>query len=654
MEKVKKRFHRPFRPIVAAVAILALVGVILHLMSDSRISLLVDSGGAKWIRFPAEFQLPIRAAETSKTSFRCRFEVREIPDSAVLTLKAMKEADLMIDGRLVFRSPGGPERWRESHDIDLRPWLSKGGRELRIDVVHRNGHPALLAHCGSLGIFSGSSWEASGDGREWLPALPADRISFLPVSRSLPRSDLALLALSPLLLSVFALFFFLSLRPDNPPSPSWLDRLRISPNAVRWLLLGGWLLMAVNNFRKIPLAVGMDYDGHMQYIQAIADTWRIPLATEGWQMFQPPLFHFLAAILYRASLPFFDPETVIRILKLLPFLCGMAQVEITYRTLRFAYPRSERRRVVGTLVGGLLPMNLYMSQSLGNEPLAGLLTGLVVLFLCRLLSGDMPPLPRGAILMGLVFGLALLTKVTPLLAVLPALFTVCAAMVREQGDRGNGVKAAGRFAVTMTGTLFAVAGWYYLRNRAELGRFFVGGWDSSRDIVWWQDPGYRTPGQLYAFGESLFYPLYSSIYGFWDSIYSTLWMDGFLSAHYDTPWNFSFMLSGAWLSLLPSAAIIAGCVVAIGGGKEPLRRMLLFSAACLCIYLSAIFYLFLSVPILSTAKSTYALGLVPCLALLAAAGFDALTGLRPIRAVAQGLLACWALCAYASYFVWQQ
>ena len=216
---------------------------------------------------------------------------------------------------------------------------------------------------------------------------------------------------------------------------------------------------------------------------------------------------------------------------------------------------------------------------------------------------------------------------------------------------GNGIREAARFTIILTGILFAVAGWYYLRNWTEMGRFFIGGWDSFREIAWWQDPGYRTPGQFYVFGESLFYPVFSSIYGFWDSIYSTFWLDGFLSANYDTPWNFSFMLSSPWLSLLPSAAIIIGGVVAFRNNEEPIRRILFFSITCVFIYLAAIFYLFLTVPILSSAKATYALGLIPCFALLSAAGFEVLTRVRFLRAAVYGLFACWAVFAYASYLV---
>jgi len=621
-----------------------------HLWTDPRIPLLINKEGAEWIRFPKPFQLPIHWLEKLSTSFRYRFDIPEIPEKAVLTFRAMKQADVFLDGRLLFRTPGGQERWRESHRIDLRPWLAKGVHELRIDVVHWSGHPALLTYCKSLGIFSGESWKASNDGREWMPALPVDQISHLPISRQFPRSDQAIRSLFPLFLSVFALFFFWSLRSDDRLSPSWFKKAHLSAGAVRWLVLGAWLVMAVNNFGKLPISMGMDNAGHATYIYYIAQYWRVPLASEGWQMFQPPLYYYITAVVFRSLLLLFDPETVIRTLKLIPLLCGALQVEICYRTMKYAYPKKESLQVIGTLLGGLLPMNLYLSQSLGNEPLVGCLTALLILLACRISSGVSGVTRETVILMGFTLGLALLTKVTAILIFPPLLFFVSVEIMKRSDSPGKGIRSAGRFVIIFLGIALTVAGWYYLRNLIEMGRFFVGGWDAFREIVWWQDPGYRTLRQCYIFGESISYPVFSSIYGFWDAIYSSFWADGYLSAYNRPPWNYRFMLSGVCLSLLPSTAILIGLVVTARTKGGPLSRMLRFSVCSIGLYLAAIFYLFLTVPILSSAKATYALGLIPCFALIGMAGFEILTRQRFLRAAVYGLFACWAVSSYVSYF----
>ena len=123
----------------------------------------------------------------------------------------------------------------------------------------------------------------------------------------------------------------------------------------------------------------------------------------------------MAAAVYQFFLSLFSAKTVIRILKLLSFLCGMIQIEICYRTLMNAYLGKESLQVIVILLGGLLPMNLYMSQLLGNEPLVGCLTALLNLLAYRISSGVREATRETAIFMGFILGLALLTKVAAIL-----------------------------------------------------------------------------------------------------------------------------------------------------------------------------------------------------------------------------------------------
>jgi 4-amino-4-deoxy-L-arabinose transferase-like glycosyltransferase len=158
--------------------------------------------------------------------------------------------------------------------------------------------------------------------------------------------------------------------------------------------------------------------------------------------------------------------------------------------MRYAYPTKESMQVIGTLLGGLLPMNLYMSQSLGNEPLAGMLTAAIVLSAFKLFSAVSQPTRESGLIMGFLLGLALLTKVTALLIVFPVALFVFRAIVRKSGSRAESIRLSFRFGVTFIGLAVIVSGWYYLHNWFAMGRFFVGGWDVYREIVWWQDPGY--------------------------------------------------------------------------------------------------------------------------------------------------------------------
>jgi hypothetical protein len=342
-------------------------------------------------------------------------------------------------------------------------------------------------------------------------------------------------------------------------------------------------------------------------------------------------------------------------LRVFPLVCGAIQIELCWRALRYAFPGREDLQIVGTLVGGLLPMNLYISQVIGNEPLAGCLSAMVVVLIIRYLRLPSQHRWPAFAFMGLFLGLAMLTKVTAVLLVPPVLLAITYGGLAEHDRVKQGLVAAFMRIAVVLGVAFLVSGWYYTRNYLEMGRFFIGGWDASRGIVWWQDPGYRTLEQFYTFGESLFYPVYSAVTGIWDSLYSTFWMDGFLSGiclyDFRPPWNYGFMFAGTWFALLPSAAIAIGALASIVNPLREDKRVSFFCTLCVGIYLSAILYLFLTVPTYSTGKATYALGLIPCFAVLCAEGFNILTKRPFLKATVYGIVVCWAFAVYVTYFI---
>jgi hypothetical protein len=187
------------------------------------------------------------------------------------------------------------------------------------------------------------------------------------------------------------------------------------------------------------------------------------------------------------------------------------------------------------------------------------------------------------------------------------------------------------------------------------GKPFVGGWDPVRRIEWWQDPGYRSISQFFRFREALIHPVFSGTHGFWDSIYSTLWADGFLSSRtaleFSPPWNYRFMFSGILLALVPTIAILLGVLTAFRKAGSSSRAARLFAAACLVVYFSAVILVYMSVPIYSAAKATYTLGLLPCYAVLCAAGLEAMMRGWFAKILIISLIVCWAINGYLAFFV---
>jgi hypothetical protein len=604
--------------------------------------------GARWIKMTGPVNLRSWTG-TFVIDYRKQFILEKAVPVSMLTVKAMRTAQVYLDGRMISAF-NDRDDGRHSRTVELGG-LARGPHELGIAVRNENGPPLLLAYCGKLGIFTGPDWETSVDGVNWLPAtLTAER---RPADLSLrfPSTFEALRKLVPVYLPLFivsfvSVLFYPSIQEKYPR----IDRITLSPSRIRWLLLAAWVVLALNNISKIPLDIGFDAASHYEYISYIRDKWTIPLATEGWQMFQSPLYYLLSAGLQEFLSLFLSGNAVSIMLRIIPLVCGALQVQISYRAVRYVFPDRPDLQIIGTMVGGLLPMNLYISQVVGNEPLAGVLSAAAIVLALGIMTHAGPISKKRILLLGMMSGLACLTKVTAVL-LLPALVLVLIFILARNGEP---VRTVFGDLIAFLGVVVLVSGWYYLRNWIALGRPFVGGWDVSRGYVWWQDPGYRTIQDFISFGKSLSHPVFSAVNGFWDSIYSTFWLDGLnssmVSYEASPPWNYTFMISGALLALLPAAGILLGFIMSIGRPRAAHSGQV-FAAFCIALYIAALLYLYVTVPIFSAAKATYTLGLIPCYAIMCVKGLDYLTRTRYGRAGVYSLLVCWAVSAYSSYFV---
>lgn len=452
-----------------------------QIIKQPDVALLFSEHGAEWIRFREPFVLKARGAQEIVSFFRVHFDVNQVPSKAILKFYAMKAATVWFDKQLLYAPDSLLDNWKNVDRVDFTPMLTPGRHELQVAVLNQNGHPALLAYCESLNIFSGKGWEASRDGKTWTRAMTVNETPSIHISRRFQRADRALFSNLYVFSPIFVIIFICSLVCSRKDRYPWTIYFIPTAATVRWILLVAWVVLAVNNIGKIPLHMGMDIIGHIKYVLYVVDNGRIPLPTEGWQMFQAPFFYMISAIICKFFLNFFSVETVARILRILPLICGATQIELSYRALRYIYPTRRDLQVLGTVVGGLLPMNVYISQVFGNEPLAGCLSAIGIVVAFRLICSSSFPSARSLSLMGLFLGLAILTKTTALLFVPPLIIFISYVVYRNTNSFSIARRTAlvVRSMVLLLGVSFLVAGWYYVRNWIEFGQFFVSGWNPS-------------------------------------------------------------------------------------------------------------------------------------------------------------------------------
>ena len=605
---------------------------------DPGVVLLLSRGGADWVRADRPFDLRSRVNAATAAAFETTFVVPAHFPGATLRVTGLRRVGVDVDGRRVL-DPGDAGDWKRERAVPLPADLSAGVHRLRLTVTDAVGPPLVRARCQPLGIATGRSAWRTADGRPavaaslpWRPALSDQYGSTATVAAGRV----------PLLLAVLGGATVLAGR--------WRPRIDVG-RWVRWAVLAAWVALGAADVFRLPLGYGYDAPFHYDYIRFVADHARLPRPDGGVQFFQAPLYYVVSAVLWRAlaaagvatpQLPYW--------MRLVPLACGAGLAEACYRTARHAFPGRPGLHAVAVVVGGLMPVNLYMGLAASNEPLAGLLGGMVALvgvrFLTRPAERDEP---RRWVVAGVLLGLAVLTKLTAGLWAVPLAVAV---------RRPRGVGWILAVAAIVSGPWF-VRTWVVTGNPIVSHTILA-------NAAWWQDPGYRTPRQLLTFGRGLTRVAYGGVDSVWDSLYSTAWGNGFLggtvTAAGRSPVHLDLMAAGLWLGLGPMGLILVGLVRtkpvlwdAEGpnrGTSDPaLTSCLALARLAVALFLAAVVWVYLTLPIYSCAKASYLLSTLPCVAVLAAAGWDRVVVGRWPRAVAVGLLTCWAAASYLAYVV---
>lgn len=650
---------RRLRVAIVSAALLVYVCALAYILGralyDPQTFYLRSDGVGRWIRFAEPPSLLVKAPQVPATWFRHAFRNHAPLHSVDLTFRAFRGAEVRLDGRIVFTAHSDRESWKPAHDCRLAEHLEPGAHELIIAVTNWNAPPMLAAKSRTLNMSTDVDWQASIDGgRSWSSCDAGDTAPLPALSTRFQPAHEALLDVVPYLLPLAAVIAFMFYRLGDARAPAgWLSRL--GPHHLRWLFVAAWVLLGLNNLHKLPLGIGMDIRGHFEYIDFIVKNKMLPHAGAGWQMFEAPLFYLVAAPFYAGLRMGMTDMAAFRLLRIIPLVCNLLLLETTYRVLRTVYPDRRDLQTVGLLGAGLLPVNLYVGQVVGSEPLSAALSALAILMSVKAICSPTPPSGRYWALCGSIVGLAILAKITAIMLTFCILLTVVL-LELDQGDSvARGISQAARKGGAFVACLALTCGWYFRWNFLLYGKPLITGNDPARGFVWWQDPGYRVMEHFSAFGRALIYPIYASFAGFWDALYSTLWCDGQLSGVAEflqrPPWNYPPMLAVVWFGLLPSALMMVGAVSIAPGGRTRVERCLWYGVGTFAAYMLAMAFFYMSLPAYCSAKAKYLSGLTPCLGLLLARGYDRVGGNPVMRAVCGAVLTACSLCSLMAYYI---
>lgn len=657
---------KPTRGHLIAVTLVLIGGVFVAWLwqlavHNQRIYFLGHRAPGEWILYPKPPSGSLRPATELSTVFRRSVVLKDSPTRAWLSLRAMKRWSLSLNGKELQPVIAPDSNWKSPVTIDVARQLHRGTNELAVTVFNSNGPPALwLVLDSSEGtVASGPDWEASLLGAAWRKVRLASSPPEVAKGNPLYGGEHAVPSLVrrlPVLLSLAALSAGLlvgmsrlgKLYRDKGEPWGAIDSPRFAVVVIGIAALF-WCILYFNNLGILPSVMGFDARFHLQYINYIKTHWRLPLANEGWQMYQPPLYYVICALLSVPISPNGFSLDSVAVLRAFGLLIGIAHFTLVFLSLRLLFPGRIGLQLFGLVLAAFLPENIYLSHYISNEALSGTLITAAVYFCLRILRSEKesPLLFAG---MAACLGAGLLTKITGVIAV-PFIGLALLSRVLRNNLPGERTRAS---TVVWTCLLtFSICGWHYIRTWQHFGSPLVGNWDR---FHWWMEDGFHTGSYFLRFGAALSSPWHSGFSGFFDGLYSTLWGDGLwggmVSLADRPPWNYELMAGGFILALVPTALIVLGSLGALRRfirQREPAWFLLIGLGAGT---LAAILYMGLRLPYCGQVKAFY--GLIAMLPLCAfgVLGWDLLSRWSKVAGWAAAILfGAWAMNSYASFWI---
>ena len=566
-----------------------------------------------------------KQAHVPVATFTRRFDLRGKPAAAaVLHVEAARAHRVRVNGALVSTSADPDPAWRAGIDADIASQLRAGENEIAIEVWNPRGPPLLRARFelgGKTILATDAAWSVSREGAAETPAVVPDDTRPHPSAAASPRPGRAWRSQWPIVLVLFAAAVVVAFG-----AAPWFARLHARLPAIAMALVHvGWCALFAAKFESLPVTTGFDARNHLAYVELLRREQRVPRPDEGWSTYHPPLYYAAVAGLQEL---FGATSRAERIATKVPsFAAGLGTVWVSFGLARALLPMRPELVAVAVLFAGVLPLNVYASAYVSNEPLHAFLFGVSMLLCVRALLRARVRL-RDAALVGCGVGLALLAKVTALLLATVAGFFLLVRNTVVEGVRPT--RIAG-LAAAYVAPIAVLCGWFYARSMQLYGTPIAGNWNLP-GMLWWSQPGFHTPAYYLGFGESLRRPVFSGFHSFADAIYSSFWGDGWIagraSAAFPTEiWNWDLVAIGYWLALPATVVLgwgLARSVRLAFAPEEGARRAAWsFLLALEAVVAFAMIALTLDLPYFGQAKAPYLLGLVAPLAVAFALGVDA-------------------------------
>lgn len=155
------------------------------------------------------------------------------------------------------------------------------------------------------------------------------------------------------------------------------------------------------------LSLGYDYSYHLRYVEILFERGELPRLDETIEAYHPPLSYLLATALMKLGL---RGQSLI----VLPVACGILRLGLFWYGFSKYLPTSRVARLVAMWVAAVLPSSVHLDGMLTGEALQNLLAVATLVLVPRAFEAEGKKRYWWTLPIGLLVGLALLTKVSAL------------------------------------------------------------------------------------------------------------------------------------------------------------------------------------------------------------------------------------------------
>lgn len=237
-------------------------------------------------------------------------------------------------------------------------------------------------------------------------------------------------------------------------------------------------IFAFGAFLRITMAYrfdprwGIDANAHWAVVEWMAKHAALPPQEQFTEAIHPPFFYAVAALLTRHG---FTRAQIVAF----PILFGTIRLALFWAGLEWLLPNRRWVRLPAFVLAATLPASVYMDGCLFPEPMHATFVAAALLAVPRVFEAPRNRRWKWAALVGLLLGLALLTKVTGIVVfVAIAIAVVCDVAFTPASDRKERLARLLPWSAAL-GVCLAIAGWYYARNVVKYHKPFLTSFDTT-------------------------------------------------------------------------------------------------------------------------------------------------------------------------------